>query len=138
MWNKQRSPCCWFLLLFFFVWNHFLPLLVEEFCWLLACFTSQQHASVSQGWIRSDNCTCFHIETEVADQTFYLTHSKYTDTRPTSHSTDPITPSVGKIATGVSIWYDLTCKHPYGQSGIGSQICCARDRRLNHSANEAD
>ena len=28
-------------------------------------------------------------EIEVADQTFYLTHSQYTDTEPTSPSTDP-------------------------------------------------
>ena len=33
-----------------------------------------------------------HTEIEVADQTFYLTQSQYTDTRPTSPSTDPITP----------------------------------------------
>ena len=42
---------------------------------LLACFTFQQHASVSQGRICTDNFTCCHIEIEVADQTFYLTHS---------------------------------------------------------------
>ena len=30
--------------------------------------------------------------TEVADQTFYLTQSQYTDTGPTSPSADPITP----------------------------------------------
>ena len=56
------------------------------------CLTSQQHASVSQGRICSDNFTCCHTETEVADQTFHLTQSQYTDTGPTSHSTDPITP----------------------------------------------
>ena len=56
------------------------------------CFTSQQHANVSQGRVCSDNCTCCHAETEVADQTFYLTQSQYADTRPTTPSTDPITP----------------------------------------------
>ena len=40
---------------------------------LLACLTSQQHASVSQGRICSDNFTCCHTEIEVADQKFYLT-----------------------------------------------------------------
>ena len=35
-------------------------------CWLVACLTSQQHASVFQRWICSDNCTCCHTETEVA------------------------------------------------------------------------
>ena len=61
-------------------------------CWLLACLTSQQHASVSQGRICSDNFTPCHTEIEVADETFHLTQSQYTDTRPTGPSTDPITP----------------------------------------------
>ena len=53
-------------------------------CWLLACLTSQQHASVSQGRICTDNFTSCHTEIEAADQTFYLTQSQYTDTGPTS------------------------------------------------------
>ena len=61
-------------------------------CWLVGCLTSQQHVCVSQGRICSDNFTCCHTEIEVADQTFYLTQSQYTDTRPTSPSADPITP----------------------------------------------
>ena len=60
--------------------------------WLLGCLTSQQQASVSQGRICSDNFTCCHTEIEVADPTFYLTQSQYTDTGPTSPSADPITP----------------------------------------------
>ena len=28
----------------------------------VGCLTSQQHASVSQGWIYSDNCMCCHTE----------------------------------------------------------------------------
>ena len=59
--------------------------------WLLN-LTSQQHARVSQGPICSDKFTCCHTETEVADQTVYLTQSQYTDTGLTSPSTDPITP----------------------------------------------
>ena len=59
---------------------------------LLACLTSQQHASISQGRICSDNCTCCHTEIEVADQTLYLTQSQYTDTGSTSPSADPISP----------------------------------------------
>ena len=31
-------------------------------------------------------------QTEVADPTFYLSQSQYTDTEPTSPSADPITP----------------------------------------------
>ena len=61
-------------------------------CLLVGCLTSQQQVSVSQGRTCSDNFTCCHTEIEVADQTFYLTQSQYTDTGPTSPSADPITP----------------------------------------------
>ena len=61
-------------------------------CVFVGCLTSQQQASVSQGRICSDNFTCCHTEIELADPTFYLTQSQYTDTGPTSPSTDPITP----------------------------------------------
>ena len=61
-------------------------------CLLVGCLTSQQQASVSHGRICSDNFTRCHTETEVADPTFYLTQSQYTDTGPTSPSADPITP----------------------------------------------
>ena len=60
-------------------------------CFLVGCLTSLQHASVSQGRICSDNCTCCHTEIQVADQTFHLTQSQYIDTEPTSPSTDPRT-----------------------------------------------
>ena len=59
---------------------------------LFSCLTFQQHASVSQGRIGSDNSTCSHTEIEVADQTSHLTQSQYTDTGPTSPRADPITP----------------------------------------------
>ena len=59
---------------------------------LVGCLTSHQHASVSQGRICTDNFMCCHTEIEVADPTFYLTQSQYTDTRPTSPSADPIVP----------------------------------------------
>ena len=45
---------------------------------LVGCLTSQQHASVPQGQICSDNFTCHHTEVEVADETFHLTQSQYT------------------------------------------------------------
>ena len=61
-------------------------------CLLVACLTSQQQASVSQGPICSDNFTCCHTEIAVSDQTFYLTQSQYTDTGPTSPSAEPNTP----------------------------------------------
>ena len=58
----------------------------------VACLTSQQHTSVSQGRICTGNFTCCHTEIEVADQTFYLTQSQYINTGPISPSSDPITP----------------------------------------------
>ena len=61
-------------------------------CLFVGCLTSQQHASVSQVRICSDNFTCCHTEIEVADPTFHLTQSQYTDTGPTSPSADPRMP----------------------------------------------
>ena len=68
------------------------------FCRMLfvGCLTSQQHASVSQEQICLDKFTYCHTETEVADQTFYHTQPRYTDTGPTSPSADPITPGARK------------------------------------------
>ena len=40
----------------------------------------------------SDNFRCCHTEIEVADPTFHLIQSQYTDNGPTSPSTDLITP----------------------------------------------
>ena len=89
---------------------------------LLACLTSQQHVSVSQERICSDNYfTCCHTETEVAHQTFNITQSRYTATGPTSPSTDPIMPGPWQgshwSANVVSHWYDSTQKNP-GANGI--------------------
>ena len=75
--------------------------------WLVGCLTSQQHASVSQRRICSDYFTCCHTEIEVADPTFHLTQSQYTDTGPTSHSADPITPGASRVATGVLMFKSL-------------------------------
>ena len=68
------------------------PARIHIVCLLVGCLTSQQHANVSQGRICTDNFTCCHTEIEVADETFYLTQSQYTDTGLTSPSTDPIMP----------------------------------------------
>ena len=69
-------------------------------CLFVGCLTSQQHASVSQGRICSDNFTCCHTEIEIADQTLHLTQSQYTDTGPTSPSADPITPGAWQGSHG--------------------------------------
>ena len=71
------------------VWRH---LSLWFVCLFFGCLTSQQQANVSQGRICSDNLTCCHTEIEVADQTFYLTQSQYTDTGPTTPNADPTTP----------------------------------------------
>ena len=68
---------------------------------LTGCLTSQLHAHVSQERICSDNCTCCHTETEVANQACHLTQSQNTDTEPTSPTADPATP--GRTTTGVPI-----------------------------------
>ena len=81
-------------------------------CLLVGCLTSQQYASVSQGRSCSDNFTCCHTDIEVADQTFHLTQSQYTDTGPTSPSTNPITPGAWQgshwSTNFLSHWYDST------------------------------
>ena len=67
--------------------------LVESYQSLfVGCLTSQQHASVYQGRICSDNSTRCHTEIEVADPTFCLTQSQYTNTGPTNPIADPIMP----------------------------------------------
>ena len=77
--------------------------MLRTVCLLVGCIMSQQHASVYQRWISSDNCTCCYTEKRVADQTFCLTQSQYTDTGPTSLSADPISQVPGRVATGVPI-----------------------------------
>ena len=63
----------------------------DDGCLFVGCLTFQQHASVSQGRICSDNFTRCHAEIE--DQTFHLTQSQYTDSvtpcaRQGSHCND--------------------------------------------------
>ena len=48
---------------------------------------------------------CCHTETAVADRTFYLTQSQYTDSGPTSLNANPIAP--GWVATEVSMFRSL-------------------------------
>ena len=56
------------------------------------CVVSQQHASVSQGWICSDNFTCCHTEIKAADPLSSSPSHSILATGPTSPSADPITP----------------------------------------------
>ena len=109
-------------------------------CWLGGRLTSQQHASVSQGRICTDNCTCCHTEIEAADLTYYLTRSQYTDTGPTSLSADPITPGAWQ-GSHCSANFQVTGMTRPGkipsQAGFEPRIFRSRGGRLNHLANEA-
>ena len=58
-------------------------------CWLLYTPTTSQ---CIHGPTCLDNCTYCCSGIKAADQTCYLTQSQYTDTRPISSRTDPITP----------------------------------------------
>ena len=105
------------------------------------CLTSQQHASVSQGRIRTDNFTCCHTEIEVADPTFYLNQSQYSDTGPTSPSTDPIMPGAWQ-GSHWSASFEITGmtrprKKIPAQEGFEPGIFRSQGGRLNHKTNEA-
>ena len=64
-----------------------------DISWLVGCLLNvQATCECISGTICSDNLTCCHTEIEIADQTFHLTQSQYTDTGLTSPSADPITP----------------------------------------------
>ena len=113
------------------------PAGVPQFvCLLIGCLTPQQQASVSQGRICSDNLTCCHTEIEVADQTFYLTQSQYTDTWPTSPSADPITPGAwqGSHWSAIFFFFFLVT----GMTRPRKKSRCKRDSNPGSSALEAD
>ena len=101
-------------------------------CWFVGCLTSQQQASVSQGRISSDNFTCRHTEIEVADQTFYLTQSQYSDTGPTSPSADPITPGAWQGSHWSAIFLVTGMTRPRKKSRL------KQDSNPGSSALEAD
>ena len=56
-------------------------------CWLVA-----ERPSNMLVYLRDGSAQCCHTEIEIADQTFYLTHSQCTDTMSTSPTVDPILP----------------------------------------------
>ena len=115
------------------------PLVVDPHTdWSLVtvgCLTSQQHASVSQGRICSDNFTGCHAEIEAADQTFFLTQSQYTDTGPTSPSADPIMIGAWQ-GSHWSVNFSVIGETRPGKipslAGIQPGIFLSRGARLNH------
>ena len=101
----NTTHCCCTKLVFHTSWGLF-----------IGCLAPQQHASISQGQICSDHLICCHAEIEVADQTFYLTQSQYTDTGRTSPSADPTMPGAWQVGTGAPsfkslVWLNLE-KYP--------------------------
>ena len=112
-------------------------LLLLSFVVAVCCLASKQRASVSQGPICADHCTCCHTETEVADQNFCLTQSQYTDTGPTGPKTDPVSPCAWQ-GSHWSANFEVTDvtrpgKIPMAQVGIETRIYRSRGGRLNHS-----
>ena len=99
----------------------------------VGCLTSHQHASVYQGWICSDNFTCCHTEIEVVDQTFHLTQSQYTDTGPTSPSTDPIPPSTWQgshwVSFGQTLYHRMPSDRHRQKKSKLIQKCCPENRK---------
>ena len=92
-------------------------------------------------YLRDGSAQTILLEIEVADQSFYLTQSQYTDTVPTSPSTDPIMPGAWQgshwSANFLSYWYDSTRKKISSQAGFEPGNFRSQGRRLNHKASEA-
>ena len=66
--------------------------LVSVYCervLFVGCLTSQQTCTCISG---TDPAQTIYTQIQVADETFHLTQSQYTDAGPTSPSADPITP----------------------------------------------
>ena len=97
-----------------------------DICWLVGCLTSQQHASESQGWICSDNFTCCHTETEVADPTFYLTQSILTLDRPVPVLTLYRQAGWPLECQTLSHWYDSTRKNPVASGNQAPDLPLSR------------
>ena len=74
---------------------------------------------------------CASTPRQVADQTFRLTQSQYTDTGPTSPSTDPKIQAPGRVAIGVPIFNSLVWLNP-------EKSWWKRDSNPGSSALEAD
>ena len=110
----QRSPA---------LKSHGEPRVLSGLWCFAACLTFQQHASVSQGRIFSDSCTCCHTEIEAAGQTCCLNHPQYTDTIP----------SVWQVSYWSAYFKCVTRPGSlkiHGESGNRTQVCSSRGGRL--------
>ena len=88
----------------------------------------------------ADNFTCCHTELEVADGTFYLIQSQYTDTWSTSPGADPKIQAPGRESHW-SANFEVTGMTRPGKipspAGFEPRIFRSRGGRLRHLANEA-
>ena len=110
--------------------------------WLLACLTSQQHASVSPWWICSDNCTCCH--TEISCRSNFPSHPVPARTLLRqvpgrvaitvsivqwlvwlNLKTDPIAPGAWQGSQLFSDWCDLTWKQTLLRQVPGRGVSCS-------------
>ena len=71
-----------------------------------------KYAGVFKGWICSDNFTCCHTETEVADETFFLTQSQHTDQGQPIPALTLQCQAPGRVATGEPIPKSLVWLDP--------------------------
>ena len=76
--------------------------------------------------------TCCHTQIEVTDPTFHLTQSQYTDTGPTSPSTDPIGPGAWQESNWSANFEVTSMTRPRKKSRL------KRDSNPGSSALEAD
>ena len=111
-----------------------LLLLLLSLLLLVGCLSSHQHARVSQGWIHLDNGTCCHSEIESVGQTFHLTQSQYTDTRPTIPTQILQCQAPGRVDTGVPIFSVTGMIQPgkkiCSKSRNWTQVCYSWGKRL--------
>ena len=106
--------------------------LAQFVCLLVGCLMSQQHTSVSQWQIFTDNFMCCHTEIEAVDHTSYLTQSQYTDTGLTSLNADPIAPGTWQGSHwSANVFKSLVWLDP-------EESRCRRDSNPGSSAAEAD
>ena len=129
----QKGRTC--LIVVYEMWSGFVGYGLGLQCLFVGGLMSQQHASVSQGQICSDNFTCCQTEIEIVGPTFHLTQSLNTDTGPTSPSADPITPGAWQGSHWSTNLY-VTCMTRPGKNSARARfkpgIFRSRGRRRNH------
>ena len=87
-----------------------------------------------KGRIFSNNCTCCHTETKVAVQAFYVTQTRFTDTKPTSPALTLFTLRAWQGSPWSTKFYVTGMTRPgnipQGKSGNQTQAFRSRDGRL--------